>query len=71
VFSDFCSSVKWQAFRKKEFVMNVVLTLRNQLQKAFYGDAMSTTQPLIGIYILEMAVDGLMIWNGQIIHCQD
>jgi hypothetical protein len=61
VFSDFCSPVKWQAFRKKEFIMNVVSTLRNQLQKAFYDDAMSRTQPLIGIYILEMEVHGLRI----------
>ena len=40
-------------------------------QKAFYGDAMSRTQLLNGIYILEMAVHGLSIWNVQIIHCQD
>lgn len=41
------------------------------LQKAFYGDAMSRTQPLNGIYILELAVHGLRVWNVQIIHCQD
>jgi len=41
------------------------------LQKAFYGDATSRTQPLNDIYILELAVHGLRIWNVQNIHCQD
>jgi hypothetical protein len=31
------------------------------LQKAFYGVDMSRTQPLNGIYILELAVHGLRI----------
>jgi hypothetical protein len=31
------------------------------LQKAFYVDDMSRTQPLNGIYILELAVHGLRI----------
>ena len=72
VFTDFCSPVK------KEFVISVSSNLEKPasetyevLQKAFYGDAMSRTQPLNGIYILELAVHGLKIWNVQIIHCQD
>jgi hypothetical protein len=37
------------------------------LQKAIYGGAMSITQPLNGIYVLELAVHRLRIWNVQII----